>query len=182
MTTVVTSPRVEDMVSVGSRVSWSAIFAGSVLAVGICILLGPVGGAMGLSLSDRVNEDNLRLAAIGWSILVVCVALFAGGVVASVFTVGENKTEAVLYGILTWGLTILIVIALGGFGVRIGFATVVRIHEFSQTPSEIELATRISWYAFAGAWASMFAAALGGYVGAGPTFRIVVVPPPNRLG
>jgi hypothetical protein len=169
------SPRAEDLYSVGSRVSWSAIFAGSVLAVGICILLGPLGAAVGLSLSDRVTEDNLRLVAVGWAIFVMCVALFAGGVVASVFTVGENKTEAVLYGILTWGLTILIVIALAGAGIRIGFATVVRIGEFSRTPSELELAAKISWYAFGGAWATMFAAALGGLAGAGPTFRVVTV-------
>jgi len=182
MITAVDSPRTEDLVSVGTRVSWGAIVAGSVLAVGICILLAPLGAAAGLSLSERVTEDNLRLAAIGWSIFVMCVALFAGGVVASVFTVGENKTEAVLYGILTWGLTILIVIALGGAGIRLGFATVVRISEISQTPSEVQLAAKIGWYAFGGAWATMFAAALGGLAGAGPTFRIVnVSSTTNRL-
>jgi ABC-type transport system involved in multi-copper enzyme maturation permease subunit len=170
-----------DLVSVGSRVSWGAIAAGSVLALGITFLLAPVGGAVGLSLTDRVSEDNLRLAAVGWPILVMCVAVFVGGVVASVFTVGENKTEAMIYGILTWALTIFIVMALAGAGVRSGFVTVIRIHEFSQSPSEAELATRISWIAFAGAWASMFAGALGGLVGAGPTFRIVKAPPSQPL-
>jgi len=34
-------------------------------------------------------------------------------------------------------------------------------------------ATRISWYAFAGTWLSMLAAAAGALVGAGPTFRII---------
>jgi hypothetical protein len=36
-----------------------------------------------------------------------------------------------------------------------------------------DAATRVTWYTFFGAWLSMAAAALGGYVGAGPTFRIV---------
>ena len=170
-----------DVISVGSRVSWGAIGAGGTLAVAITVLLGPLGGAAGLSLSERVSEDNLRLAAIAWSILVMCIAAFAGGVVASVFTVGESKTEGMIYGILAWALALLLVFALGGVGVRNGFVTVIRIREFSQSPSEIDLAARISWYAFAGAWASMIAGALGGLIGAGPTFRIVTASPPERL-
>jgi len=177
-----TVPQTRGLFSVGTRIRWGAILAGSILAIGILLLLGPLGAATGLTITDRVHEDNLRLAAVGWSILMMCIAVFAGGILASVLTVGENKTEAVIYGILTWALTILIVIALGGAGVRSGFATVVRINDFSQTGSEIELATRISWYAFAGAWASMLAGALGGWVGGGPTFRVVrVQTPPDPM-
>jgi hypothetical protein len=39
----------------------------------------------------------------------------------------------------------------------------------------LNAATRISWYAFAGTWLSMLAAAAGALVGAGPTFRLVAV-------
>jgi hypothetical protein len=38
-----------------------------------------------------------------------------------------------------------------------------------------DAATRVTWYTFFGAWLSMAAAALGGYVGAGPSFRLVGV-------
>lgn len=38
-----------------------------------------------------------------------------------------------------------------------------------------EAATRVTWYAFFGAWVSMMAAAAGGYVGSGPTIRLLSV-------
>ncbi|MBX9625451.1 MAG: hypothetical protein K2X82_16715 [Gemmataceae bacterium] len=39
-----------------------------------------------------------------------------------------------------------------------------------------EAATRVTWYTFLGVLVSMLAAAAGGYVGAGPTFRLFAVP------
>jgi len=38
-----------------------------------------------------------------------------------------------------------------------------------------DAATRVSWYAFFGAWISMMAAAAGGYLGSGPTFELLGV-------
>jgi hypothetical protein len=38
-----------------------------------------------------------------------------------------------------------------------------------------DAATRVTWYAFFGAWLSMMAAAAGGYVGSGPTPRVFAV-------
>lgn len=38
-----------------------------------------------------------------------------------------------------------------------------------------EAATRVTWYAFLGAWVSMMAAAAGGYVGSGPTIRLLSI-------
>lgn len=35
-----------------------------------------------------------------------------------------------------------------------------------------DAATRVTWYAFLGAWVSMMAAAAGGFVGSGPTFQL----------
>ena len=40
--------------------------------------------------------------------------------------------------------------------------------------------TRAAWYAFLGAWLSMAAAAAGGYLGAGPTFRLLSISPDAR--
>lgn len=39
-----------------------------------------------------------------------------------------------------------------------------------------EAATRVTWWSFFGTLVSMLAAAAGGYVGAGPTFRLFAVP------
>src|ERR1700730_4283341 len=94
----VTLPRPEDLVSVGSRISWGAIFAGAVLALGLYSLFSIVGGAVGLSISERVDQSPLKTATMAWALLTLLVAIFAGGAVTSQFTVGESKTEAMLYG------------------------------------------------------------------------------------
>ena len=53
----------------------------------------------------------------------------------------------------------------------------------TQAPTAVQGANRLAWYAFAGTWLSMFAAALGALVGAGPTFRLatVAVPAPHII-
>lgn len=38
-----------------------------------------------------------------------------------------------------------------------------------------EAATRVTWYTFFGAWIAMMAAAAGGYVGSGPTLRLLAL-------
>ena len=176
-----TEPQTHDLVSVGSRVSWGAIFGGSLLALAIYLLLSVLGAATGLSIRNRVTEENLRMTAVLWAIGTSCLALFVGGLMSSVFTVGENKTEAVVYGILTWALTFALVIGLGSLGFATNATTLIHLTQTNNmTPAETELATRGAWYAFAGTWGSMLAAALGGFVGAGPTFRVIAVRPAIR--
>jgi hypothetical protein len=216
------TPRAEDVVSVGTRVSWSAIFAGAILALAIYFLLAILGGAVGVSISDRVDATKLRTGALIWAIVTTCAALFVGGIVTSQFTVGENKMEAILYGILMWALLMAFLLALSAAGVRAGFNAMVGMANVAQTATseswemsakragvpvdEIErwrqkltgekgakaqeqaqqelseAATKITWWAFAGTWISMFAAAAGAWVGAGPTFRLLttVVTPDGR--
>jgi hypothetical protein len=53
------SPRLEDMASVGTRMRWGAILAGGMLALGLYFLLGILGAAVGLSISDRLNPTTL---------------------------------------------------------------------------------------------------------------------------
>ncbi|HWY85313.1 MAG TPA: hypothetical protein VNX28_01240, partial [Gemmataceae bacterium] len=48
-------------------------------------------------------------------------ALFVGGVVTSQFTVGENKTEAMLYGVIMWAVLFGILAAFSAAGVHSGF-------------------------------------------------------------
>jgi hypothetical protein len=217
MTEMATSPRVQDVASVGTRVSWGAILAGSILSLALYVLLSILGAAVGLTISERVSASNLRITAIGWAIFVICVSLFVGGIVTSAFTVGENKTESVIYGIVMWGLTLVLVLGLGAVGVQTGLNALIRMRELAEPdateswsaaarsagvpadqvdewrrklmpnrggatdqPADREAAMRLAWYAFGGIWGSMIAAALGGLVGAGPTFRLVVVRPNGR--
>lgn len=216
MDNTATAPRLEDLASVGTRVSWGAILAGTLLALGVFFLLATLGSAVGLSASDRTNATNLSTGVIIWAFVTTIAALFVGGLVTSLFTAGENKIEAVLSAIIVWALLGVVLLVLSAAGIKAGFNAMMAIGNTAQnasaqnwesgareagvSPEQIEdwrrkniataaaavqdpqnrqaaldAATRISWYAFAGTWLAMLAAALGGLVGAGPTFRLVAV-------
>lgn len=127
---------VPDLMGVASRVSWSAILAGTVIAIACFIALTLFFSALGITLSDAGVRDR----AIGYGALVaalatIIVSLFLGGWVAAQLTVGENRQEAVLYGILTWGAVMIVSLGLMAMGVRAGYfaavggATIVQNNE-----------------------------------------------------
>jgi len=104
----------QDVVSVGSRVSWGAVFAGAVTALTLCIFLGVLGGALGLTIWDRTNtpEQHVATGAGIWAIATLLISLFVGGLVTSRTTVGERKGEAMMYGVLVWGALVAMMAAL----------------------------------------------------------------------
>lgn len=113
--------RAEDLMPVRSRISWGAIFAGAVLALGVYLVLTLLGSAIGLSVEDKVRGKTLAVGAAVWAIVTIALALFAGGWVATQLSVGENKAEAVMYGLIVWGVVIAMFLWLVGTGVRAGF-------------------------------------------------------------
>lgn len=137
-----TLPSSKDTESVGTRVSWGAIFAGALVALGLYFLLGIMGAAVGLTVSERVNPANLQHWAIAWTVGIISVSLFIGGLVTSQFTVGEDKIEAVLYGIIMWALLFTLLLTLGALGVRSNFHRIVNHATWSQTGSNWEQAAR----------------------------------------
>jgi hypothetical protein len=209
----------EDLVPVRSRISWSAILAGSVLALSLYILLALLGGAIGLSIGDKVNPQKLGMGEAVYAIVVTALCLFLGGYVASQLTTGENKIEGSLYGIFVWATVLGMLLWLMASGVQLGFNAMIgaatagkavdtskvdweasarqagvpqeRIDEWKtkSTPANVRqtvedpqnqqaaaaATTRLMWYAFLGAWLSMMAAALGGYVGSGKTLHVLAV-------
>jgi hypothetical protein len=206
MNQIVPVPHVEDVQSVGSRVSWGALLAGAILAIAIYFLLMTLGSAVGLSLRNRVRTEPLQETALAWSLLTFCVALFIGGMMTSLFTVGENKTEAVVYGVIMWAIVLGVFFVLAAIGLHSGVVMMAQRTETNSwdmmareagvpadqidtwrqrlnqpttaAPNQMsEGATRIAWYAFGGSWLSMICAALGAWLGAGPTFRIIAVRP-----
>jgi hypothetical protein len=115
-------PHLRDVASVGTRVSWGAIWAGSILALALCLLMSTLAGAVGLAVHDKVNAANLETGSIIWALLTVGIALFVGGLLTSLLTVGEDKTEAVMHGVLMWALLLGILLVLGAVGVRGGIS------------------------------------------------------------
>jgi methyl-accepting chemotaxis protein len=226
--------RMEDLIPVRSRVSWGAILAGSVLSLALYFLLTLLGGAIGLSISGNTNFSTLSVGAAVWAIVITSVCLFVGGFTASQLTTGENRQEAIVYGLLVWAVVFAMLLWLMATGVRAGFNAMVgvatagaavgdatarntsqqdleqaarrfgftqeqinearqrvreapeRIREAADDPATRqraeetareagEAATRVTWFTFFGTLISMFAAMLGGFMGAGPTFRLLGV-------
>jgi hypothetical protein len=121
------SVQAEDLVPVRSRISWSAIVAGSVLALSLYFLLALLGSAIGLSVSDKVSGRTLNSGAAVYAIVVTAVCLFFGGYVASQLTTGENKIEGGLYGIFVWATVFAMLLWLMASGVKMGFNAVVGV-------------------------------------------------------
>lgn len=164
-------------VPVRSRVSWGPILAGSAVAFATYFLLSLLGAAIGLSVSDNMQADNLGMGAAIWAIVTVIIAFFVGGWVVSRFTVGEDKLEAVLYGAILWGVTFLLLLWLVGSGIGMGFNAIVTMDSGQQPAAAGQAApgmneqvrntaTQAAWWAFAGTALSMLAAIGGSLVGA----------------
>lgn len=118
---------VEDVMAVRSRISWGAIVAGSVLAIALYFLLTLLGGAIGLSVSDKFAGKNIGMAEAVYAIAVTALCLFTGGCVASQLTAGENKREAGMYGLLVWAVVFAMLLWLMASGVKAGFNSMVGV-------------------------------------------------------
>jgi hypothetical protein len=120
-TTSLTTVGTEDLTSVRSRVSWGAIIAGSVVALGVQFVLTLLGAAIGFGILGNTPTNEIGVPALIWVILSAAISLFAGGFVAAQATAGENKREAGLYGALVWSTVFATVLFLTVAGVRVGF-------------------------------------------------------------
>lgn len=116
-----------DVLPVRSRVSWGAILAGAVVALATYFLLTLLGGAIGLTVGDDVRSDTLGTGAAIWAIAATVIALFVGGWVTARSVVGEDKKEAVIHGIIMWGVVFAMILWLVASGVRSGFGAMVGV-------------------------------------------------------
>lgn len=195
--TTSTAVRPQDVMSVGSRVSWEAILAGAVIAVAAYFTLTLFAVAIGLTTRDWIGTKTFNISAAAIAALILLVSLFLGGFVASRATAGENPGEGASYGVLVWGTTFMLLLVGGlGFGVghlsslrQLGPAADVTVdtaraqRELSLTNQQAEQyaamqreargittaeTAKAVWWVFVGVLVSMLAAIAGGFVGAGP--------------
>ena len=118
-------PNPADLLAVKSRVSWGAIAAGAMVALTIYIVLTLLGLALGVEAAVRGTDSRLGAGTAIYSIAVLLLAMFFGGWATSRLAVGESKTEAVLYGLILWGVLFLGMVWLLGAGLRTGFGAMV---------------------------------------------------------
>lgn len=110
-----------DIMAVRSRVSWAAIAAGAMIALALYFVLSLMGIAVGLEIALR-RDVGIGVGAALWSIFTLLFSMFVGGWATSRLAVGESKLEAVLYGVILWGVLFVGMFWLIGAGVRVGFA------------------------------------------------------------
>ena len=91
------------------RVFWGAIFAGAVVAITVQLILSLLGTGIGMSTIDPLQRSSPDASTFGigagiWWAVSSIVSLFAGGWVAGHLAGAPDKTDAMLHGIVTWGL------------------------------------------------------------------------------
>ena len=113
---------VPDLMGVKSRVSWAAILAGAVIALACFYAFSFFFSAIGITMTDAgVRDRTIGYGALAAAIFSIVASLFIGGWVASQMTVGENRQEAVIYGILTWAAFTAVSMWMVAAGVRAGY-------------------------------------------------------------
>jgi hypothetical protein len=131
-----TTIRAEDVLPVRSRISWGAVFAGAMVALALYVLLSLLGAAAGFSVSNHYRADQLSTGAAIWAVFSLLVSLFCGGCVTSQFTVGENKYEAAIYGVILWGVMFTALMWLVSANVRLGYGAMVGLAAAQNRPGE----------------------------------------------
>ncbi len=92
-------------------VSWGAIIAGVVAAMGIASLLNLLGLSMGLASfsPDSESMKSLGIATVIWLIFNGVISMFAGGWVAGLLAGKlENRVEYMLHGFLMWSIALML--------------------------------------------------------------------------
>jgi MFS family permease len=180
-----------------TRVSWSSVFAGAVVAMAVYFLLATFGAALGFTLADRVSERSLGISAAIWSIVSVLVSLFIGGFVTAQCAVGQTHTEGVIHGLILWGLFFTALLWLLASGMTLGFQSLLGTANgrdwFAATTERVEPGTAptpaeqlrekaqaewnthrntviaAAWWSLLGIFLSMAASIAGAILGAGRT-------------
>ncbi|WP_085809172.1 hypothetical protein [Sphingomonas sp. TZW2008] len=99
------------------RISWGAIFAGVVIAVAVQLLLGILGTGIGLSMVDPSDGTTPGAAGFGigagiyWLITTI-VALGAGGYAAARVSGVTERFDAMVHGLVVWGVTLILTLYL----------------------------------------------------------------------
>lgn len=95
------------------RVSWGAIFAGTAIALGLLILMGLLGTAIGFRAVDPQQDgmfDGVGIGAGIWWIVTSILALGIGGYVAGHLSGMPDKNSANAHGATVWGLLTIVML------------------------------------------------------------------------
>ena len=100
-----------------TRLSWGAIFAGVVIAVAVQLVLGILGAGIGLTMVDPVEGTTPGAAGFGigagiyWLVTTI-LALGAGGYAAARVAGVHERFDALVHGLVVWGVTLILTLYL----------------------------------------------------------------------
>ncbi len=100
-----------------TRLSWGSIFAGVVIAISVQLVLGILGAGIGLTLVDPVQGTTPGAAGFGigagiyWLVTTI-IALAAGGYAAARVAGVHERFDALVHGLVVWGVTLILTLYL----------------------------------------------------------------------
>ena len=117
--------RVEPLTGSPTRLSWGAIFGGTLVSLALWILFISLGLALGLTAVDASRPLGFsKGAGIGgglWIVITGFISLFVGGWVAARTAGPQDRTSGILHGAVLWGLSTVALVC----AVWMGFSSVV---------------------------------------------------------
>lgn len=102
------------------RIWWGAIFAGSIITLLVSFMLGLLGIAIGAASVDfhkGISAEGAGRSALIWWLVITLIAYFCGGCVAGRLAGVLRRGDAMLHGIVTWGVVTIAVVVLVGSAV-----------------------------------------------------------------
>jgi hypothetical protein len=112
----------------GTRVRWQGVLSGLVVAIGVLLLLGTLGLAIGVTaLGDPRAATGETAAGLGigggvWAFITLLVAVGLGGLVSTTVTNRPDRAGAVLQGALVWTLCSLCIVWMLASGISLGLS------------------------------------------------------------
>ncbi|MFN4183221.1 MAG: hypothetical protein ACK4M6_00420 [Hyphomonas sp.] len=141
----------------GQAISWSAVFAGALAALGLTIVLVVLGSAFGFGAMSPFAGDGLSVTTIGvvtiiWLILTQIFASIAGGYIAGRvrlrWSIHQDEVffRDTVHGFLTWAVASALMftvaaVAVGGGSAAATAVTVAAVHSEEDTPSPASIIT-----------------------------------------
>jgi hypothetical protein len=110
----------------GPRVRWGGVMSGLFIAIGVLMILGALGLAIGITaFGDPRSATSESTADLGigagiWAFVTLLIALFLGGLVSTTVTDRPDRPGAVMHGALVWVLFSLFIMWMIGSGISLG--------------------------------------------------------------
>jgi hypothetical protein len=110
----------------GTRVRWGGVMSGFFVALGVLLLMGALGLAIGVTaLGDPRAATSATASGLGigggvWAFITLVAAVFLGSLVSTAVTDRPDRTGAVIHGTLVWVLLSLFSVWMIASGVSLG--------------------------------------------------------------